>query len=165
MVSIAKKNQKVQQQKRRNNQRRETTVKRQQQRKQHENQQLSPRRNRKHTMPQKDTHQKNAGKRKGKRNPNDTFLAKSRAAALQQSQIHMEKQQNRSFIKIDAEELLKSPTVEINTLSDSTQSSPIKIHVRQTSWSRRQTSPKYTKNLCQRYRHQRLIKQSKRYIN
>ena len=55
-------------------------------------------------MPQKDTHQKNAGKRKGKQNPNDTFLAKSRAAALQQSKIHMEKQQNRSFIKIDEKE-------------------------------------------------------------
>ena len=64
MVSVAKKNQKAQQQKRRNNQRREVTVKKQQPRKQQENQHLSPRRNRKHTMPQKDTHQKNAGKRR-----------------------------------------------------------------------------------------------------
>ena len=83
-------------------------------------------------MPQKDTHQKNAGKRKGKQNPNDTFLAKSRAAALQQSKIHMERQQNRSFIKIDEKELLKSPTIEVIThevitVSDSTQNSPIKV--------------------------------------
>ena len=76
-VSIAKKNQRAQQQKRRNNPRREATVKKQQPREQHENQHLSPRRNRKHTMPQKDTHQKNAEKRKGKQIPNDTFLAKS----------------------------------------------------------------------------------------
>ena len=54
MVSIAKKNQKVQQQKRRNNQRPEATVKKQQPRKQHDIQQLSPRRNRKHTMPQQE---------------------------------------------------------------------------------------------------------------
>ena len=145
-VAIAKKNQKAQQQKRRNNQRREATVKKQQPRKQHENQHISPRRTRKHTMPQKDTHQKNAGKRKGKQNPKDTFLAKSRAAALQQSKIHIESQQNRSFIKIDEKELLKSPTAEVITLSDSTRNSPIKRSSSQTinttSWSRRQTAPK-----------------------
>ena len=39
----------------------------------------------------------------------------------------MERQQNRSFIKIDEKELLKSPTVEVITLSDSTQNSPIKV--------------------------------------
>ena len=104
IVSIAEKNQRAQQQKRRNNQRREATVKKLQPRKQHENQHLSPRRNRKHTMPQKDTHQKNAGKNAGKQNPNDTFLAKSQAAAHQQSKIQMERQQNRSFIKIDEKE-------------------------------------------------------------
>ena len=141
LVSIAKKNKKVQQQKRRNNQRRETTVKKQQPRKQHENQQLSPRRNRKHTMPQKDTHQKNAGKPKGKQNPNDTFLAESRAAALQQSKIHLEKQQNRSFIQIDEKEMLKSPNVEVITLSDSTQSSPIKIFTSDNKYDFMVTSP------------------------
>ena len=141
MVSIAKKNRKAQQQKRRNNQRREATVKKQQPGKQHENQHLSPRRNRKHTMPQKDTHQKNAGKQKGKQNPNGTFLAKSRAAALQQSKIHMERQQSRSFIKIDEKELLKSPTVDVITLSDSTQNSPIKVFMSDNKYDFKVTSP------------------------
>ena len=141
IVSIAKKNQRAKQQKRRNNQRREATVKKQQSRKQHENQHLSPRRNRKHTMPQKDTHQKDAGKRKGKQNSNDTFLAESRAAALQQSKIQMERQQNRTFIKIDEKELLKSPTIEVITLSDSTQNSPIKFFTSDNKYAFMVTSP------------------------
>ena len=79
-------------------------------------------------MPPKNTQQKNTEKRKVKQNPSDTFLAKSRAAALNQSRIHMEKQQNRSFIKTNEEEILKSPTVEVITISDSTQNSPLKIY-------------------------------------
>ena len=141
IVSIAKKNQRAQQQKRRNNQRREVTAEKQQPRKQHENQRLSPRRNRKHTLLQKETHQKNDGKRKGKQNPNDTFLAKSRAAALQQSKIHMERQQNRSFIKIDEKDLLKSPTIEVITLSESTQNSPIKVFTSDNKFDFMITSP------------------------
>ena len=92
-------------------------------------------------MPQKDTHKKNAGKRKGKQNPNDTFLAKSRAAALQQSKIHMERQQNRSFIKTDEKEMLKSPTIEVITLSDSTQKSPLKVFTSDNKYDFLITSP------------------------
>ena len=40
----------------------------------------------------------------------------------------MEKQQNRSFIKINEKEMLKSPKIEVITLSDSTQTSPIKVY-------------------------------------
>ena len=58
-------------------------MKKQQPRQHQTRQQLSPRRNKKHTMPQRDIHQKNAGKRQSKQSPNDTFLSKSRAAALQ----------------------------------------------------------------------------------
>ena len=78
-------------------------------------------------MPQKNTQHKNTN-RKDKQNPNETFRTKSRAAALQQSKLHMEKQQNRSFLKINESELTKSPTIECITISDSTQDSPIKVY-------------------------------------
>ena len=80
-----------------------------------------------HTMPQKETKSKDAGKRRVKQKSNDKFLAKSRAAALQQSKLHLEKQKNRSFIQINEEEMIKSPTIEVITLSDTTQNSSIKV--------------------------------------
>ena len=129
-VSIAKNNQRSHQQKRRTNQKREVNVKKQQPGQLQPRKQVSTRRRSKHTMPPKNTQQENIVKRKLKQKPSDTFLAKSRAAALNQSRIHMEKQQNRSFKKINEEEILKSPTVEVITISDSTQNSPLKnIHV------------------------------------
>ena len=66
IMSTAKKNQRAQQQRRRNNKARETTTKKQQPRKQQEKEYLAPRRNKKHIMPQKETHQKNVEKQKGK---------------------------------------------------------------------------------------------------
>ena len=70
--------------------------------------------------------QENANSNKAQKK---TFLAKLRAAALQQSKLHMEKQQNGSFILKNEEETLKSPTIEVITLtSDSTQNSPIKVY-------------------------------------
>ena len=79
--------------------------------------------------------------RKDKQNPNETFRTKSRAAALQQSKLHMEQQQNRSFIKIDEKELAKSPTIECITLSDSTQNSPIKVFTSSNQYDFMITSP------------------------
>ena len=99
IVSIAKKNQRAQQQKRRTNQKREINVKKQKPGQPQTRKQKSPRRRSKHSMPPKNTQQKNAEKRRHKQNSSETFLAKSTTAALNQSRIHMEKQQNRSFIK------------------------------------------------------------------
>ena len=79
------KNQRTQQQKKRAQQKREVTTKRQQPR-----QHVSPRLPKQHTMPQKETKFKDAGKLRVKQNSHDTFLANSRAAALQQSKLHME---------------------------------------------------------------------------
>ena len=80
-------------------------------------------------MPQKETKSKDSGKRKFQQSPKKTFLAKLRAAALQQSKLHMEKQQNGSLFLINEEEMIKSPTIEVITLtSDSTQNSPIKVY-------------------------------------
>ena len=92
-------------------------------------------------MPPKNTQQTNTVKRKPKQNASDTFLAKSRAAPLNQSRIHMEKQQNRFFIKINEEEILKSPTVEVITISDSTQNSPLKIYTSDNKYDFIITSP------------------------
>ena len=92
-------------------------------------------------MPPKNTHQKNIVKQKLKQNPSDTFPAKSRAAAPNQSRIHMEKQQNRSFVKINEEEILKSPTVEVITISDSTQNSSLKIYTSDNKYDFMMTSP------------------------
>ena len=79
-------------------------------------------------MTQKETKSKDIGKRKQSQSPNETFLLKSRAAALQQMKLHIEKQRNRSFVCISEEELIKSPTIEVITLtSDSTRNSPLKI--------------------------------------
>ena len=134
IVSIAKKNQKAQQEKKRKQQKREANTKRQQPR-----QQLSPLRQKQHTMPQKETETKDSGKRKFKQSPNETFLAKSIAASLQQSKLHMEKQQNRSFIRMNEEEMIKSPTIEVIILTfDSTQktapSKCIHLIISTTSW-------------------------------
>ena len=103
-----------------NQQKRQVNVKKQQPGQPQGNKQVSPRRRSKHIMPSKNTQQKKPIKRKLKQNPSDTFLAKSRAAALNQSRIHMEKQLNGSFIIINEEEILKSPIVEVITISDST---------------------------------------------
>ena len=129
-----RKNQRTQQQKKRTQQKRKVTTKRQQP-KQH----VSPRRPKQHTNPQKQTKSENAGKRRVKQNSNDTFLAKSKA--LQQSKLHMEKQKNRSFIRINKEEMIKSPTIEVITLSDSTQTSPIKVFTSNNKYDFMITSP------------------------
>ena len=85
---------------------------------------------------------KDAGKRRIKQNSNDTILAKSKAAALQQSKLHMEKQKNRSFIQMNEEEIIKSPTIEeVITLSDSTQNSPIKVFTSNNKYDFMITSP------------------------
>ena len=89
----------------------------------------------------KETKPRDAGKRRVKQNSNDTFLAKSRAAALQQSKLHFEKQQNRSIIQINKEEIIKSPTFEVTTLSDSTQNSPIKVYTSNNKYDFMITSP------------------------
>ena len=83
-------------------------------------------------MPQKETKSKDAGKRSVKQNSNDTFFANSRAAALQQSKLHMEKQKNRSFIQLNEE---------VITLSDSTQNSPIKVFTSNNIYDFMITSP------------------------
>ena len=128
IVSIAKKNQRAQQQKRRTNKAQETSA-----RKQQEKQHFTPRRNKRHVMPQKEG-------RKEKPSSNDTFRTKSRAAALDQSKIHMEKQ-NRSFIKFNEQELLKSPTIECITISDSTENRPIKVITSDNKYDFMITSP------------------------
>ena len=140
IVSIAKKNQKAQQQKRRTNKVQETSTRKQQPRKQQEKQHFSPRRNKRYVMPHKETPMKNTVKRKEKPNSNDTFRIKSRTAALQQSKLHVEKQ-NRSFIKVDEQELLKSPTIECITISDSTENSPIKVFTSDNRYDFMITSP------------------------
>ena len=53
----------------------------------------------------------------------------------------MERQQNRSFIKIDEKQLLKSPTIEVITLSESTQNSPIKVFTSDNKYDFMITSP------------------------
>ena len=53
----------------------------------------------------------------------------------------MEKQQNTSFIKIKEEEILKSPTFEVITISDSTQNSPLKIYTSDNKYDFMITSP------------------------
>ena len=133
IVSIAKKNQRAQQQKRRTNKAQETPARIQQPQKQQEKHQFTPRRNKRHVTPQKE---------KGKEKPSssDTFRTKSRAAALHQSKLHMEKQ-NRSFIKVNQQELLKSPTIECITISDSTENSPIKVFTSDNKYDFMITSP------------------------
>ena len=80
-------------------------------------------------MPQKETKTKYSLKPKFKQSPNEKFLAKSRATALQQSKLHMQKQQNKSFFRINEEDMIKSPTIEVITLtSNSTQNNPIKLY-------------------------------------
>ena len=133
IVSIAKKNQRAQQQKRRTNKAQETFARKQQPQKQQEKQHFTPRRNKRHVMPQKEG-------RKEKPSSNDTFRTKSRAAALHQSKIHMEKQ-NRSFIKVNEQELLKSPTIECITILDSTENSPIKVITSENKYEIMITSP------------------------
>ena len=51
-----------------------------------------------------------------KRSPNESFLSKSRAVALQQTKLLMEKhaQQNRSFLRIEESEKNKIPNSRIN---------------------------------------------------
>ena len=98
----------------------------------------------KHTLPQKEFKPKHDGKRKQKQKPNETFLSKLRAAALHQTKLHMEKQalQNRSFTRVDEEELTKSPKLELITLtSDSTQGSPLKIYTLDNKYDFMATSP------------------------
>ena len=54
----------------------------------------------------------------------------------------MEKEQNGSFIKINEDELTKSPTIEIITLtSDSTQGSPLKVYTSNNKFDFMVTSP------------------------
>ena len=123
IVEIAKNNQ-SQQQKRRPQQKPKINNTKQQPK-----QQLQPQRQKKYTMPQKEQKQVDQGKRKHQAKTNESFLTKSRAAALQQTKIHMEKEQNRSFIRINEDELAKSPAIEVITLtSDSTQGSPSKVY-------------------------------------
>ena len=136
---MAKRNQETQQQRKRNKAR-EPATKKQQPRKQAEKDQVQPRRSRKHVMPQKNTQNRNRD-RKEIQNPNETFRTESREAALQQSTLHMEKQQNRSFIKINEDEIVKSPTIECITLSDSTQNSPIKVYTSSNQYDFMITSP------------------------
>ena len=133
LVSIAKKNQRTQQQKRRTNKTQETPARKHQLQKQQEKHQFTPRRNKRHVMPQKE-------KRKEKPSSSDTFRTKSRAAALHQSKLHMEKH-NRSFIKVNEQELLKSPTIECITISDSTENSPIKVFTSDNKYDFMITSP------------------------
>ena len=95
LVAIAKKNQTQQQQKRQTQRKQKINNTKQQPR-----QQLPTQRRKKHTMPQKDSMQKESGKRKQRQKPNESFLTKSRAAALQQTKIYMENEQNWSFIRI-----------------------------------------------------------------
>ena len=92
-------------------------------------------------MPQKESKPKDAGKRSVKQNSNDTFLAKSRAAALQQSKLHMEEQKNRSFIQKNEEEMIKFSTIDVIILSDSTQNSPIKVFTSNNKYDFMITSP------------------------
>ena len=125
----------------------------QQKRRQQKNGKLTPRNNnqnnnsklkdgKKYTMPHKEQKQENQGKRKQQTKPNEPFLTKSRAAALQQTKIHMEKEQNRSFIKINEDELTKSPTIDVITLiSDSTQGSPLKVYTSNNKFDFMATSP------------------------
>ena len=133
IVSNAEKNQRAQQQKRTTNKAQETSARKQQPQKQQEKQHFPPRRNKRQVMPQKEG-------RKEKPSSNDTFRTKSRAAALHQSKIHMEKQ-NRSFIKVNEQELLKSPTIECITISDSTENSPIKVITSDNKYDFMITSP------------------------
>ena len=86
LVTIAKCNQKHQQKRSRTQQKRKVTTKQQ------PKQQLSPQRRKEHTKQPKDTKCKKRGKRRQNQNPNESFLSKSRAAALQQTKLHMEKQ-------------------------------------------------------------------------
>ena len=110
--------------------------------KQQPRQQLQPQRQKKYTMPRKEQKQADQGKRKHQAKPNESFLTKSRAAALQQIRIHMEKEQNQSFIRINEDELTKSPTIEVITLtSDSTQSSPLKVYTSNNKFEFIVTSP------------------------
>ena len=99
IVEIAKNNQ-SQQQKRRPQQKRKINYTKQQPKPQRQTQ-----RRKKYAMPQKEQKQVDQGKRKHQAKPNEPFLTMSRAAALQQTKIHMEKEQNRSFIRINEDEL------------------------------------------------------------
>ena len=136
LVQLAKNNQ-SQQQKRRQQQKRKANTAKNQPRPQ-----LYPQRQRKHTMPHKEPKNDNQGKRRTHPKPNESFLTKSKAAALQQTKIHMEKEQNRSFIKLNEDELVKSPTIEVITLtSDSTQGSPLKVYTSNNKFDFMVTSP------------------------
>ena len=54
----------------------------------------------------------------------------------------MEKEQNRSFIKINEDELTKSPTIEVITLtSDSTEGSPLKVYTSNNNFDFMVTAP------------------------
>ena len=59
----------------------------------------------KNTMQPKTTKHKKDDKRRQTPKPNESFVSKSRAAALQQTKLQMEKEshQNRSFLRIDGE--------------------------------------------------------------
>ena len=126
LVTNAKNNQRQQQQNMRTQQKRNVNIEKQQPR-----QQLSPQRRKKDTMPQKGDKIKIRWKTETKPKPNESFLSKSRAAALKHTKLHIEKQsqQSRSFIRIDEKELKKSPTPEVITLTFGyTQSSPLKVY-------------------------------------
>ena len=103
-------------------------------------------------MHQKETKAKGSGKRKFKQSPNEAFLAKSRAAALQHSYLPMEKQQNRQFIRIIEEEMTKTPTIEVITLtSDSTQNGPTKVYTSDNKYDFMVTSPNSTVNSTSKF--------------
>ena len=111
-------------------------------------------------MPQKE-------KRKDKPSTSDTFRTKSRAAAFHQSKLHMEKQ-NRSFIKVNEQELLKSPSIECITISDSTENSPIKVFTSDNKYDFMITSPdspEIPPNSSQGFQLQSWTKRSEKYKN
>ena len=95
-------------------------------------------------MKEKELKPKHDGKRKQFQKPNEIYLSKSRAAALQQTKLHMEKQsqQNITFIRVDEKELTMSPTVyAIFLSSESTQSSPLKVYRSENKFDFVVTSP------------------------
>ena len=88
---------------------------------------------------QKETKTNDSGKRKYKQSPNETFLSKS---SLQQSKLPIEKHQNKSFIRINEEEIIKSPKIEVITLtSDSAQNSQLKVYTSDNKYDFMVTSP------------------------
>ena len=128
-------------------------------RNQDNNSQLKGRRN-----IQKETRPKSNGRRKQKQKPNESFLPILRAVALQQTKLHMEKEQNRSFNRIDEKELIKSTTIEVITLtSESTQSSALNVYTSDNKFDFMvisPNSPDTPTTLLKKFQLQKYLKQS-----